>query len=372
MHTLPFFEESHRSLAATLEPFAVQEIAPLAPQDESATVDNAREYVLRLANARLLAHATSGAIRACALIRHRLARESALADCMFAMQGLGAIPILLAGTEAQKAQWLPRIADGEITGFALTEEEAGSDPSGMQLAAVQAGAGWRLTGEKTFISNAGILDVFSVFARTAPGDRDAFTAFLVGGKAKGLSSRAIEVMSPHPIGRLTFDGVEVSDADRLGPVGGGLKVALGTLDRFRATVGAAACGMARRALDESLGRTRSRVQFGKPLEAFQAIQFLLADMATELAAAELLVARAAWEIDSGAPDAKMTVAMSKRFATDHAHAIIDRAVQIHGGSGVVRGAMVERLYRDVRALRIYEGTSEIQRLVIARELTRRR
>ncbi|MBI2920938.1 MAG: acyl-CoA dehydrogenase family protein [Planctomycetes bacterium] len=370
MHDLPFFEETHRKLAIGLETFVEREIAPLAAQDEAAVEDNAREYVLRLANAQLLQYAVRGEIRACSLIRYQLARASALADGMFAMQGLGALPILLSGNDAQKKAWLPKIEEGAIAGFALTEEGAGSDPSGMQLKASKVDDFYRLDGEKTFISNAGIADVLCVFARTEPGDKDEFSAFVVRGNAKRLKAKPIELMSPHPIGTLVFDSVDVKAAERLGPEGDGLRIALHTLDRFRTTVGAAACGMARRALDESVARAKKRVQFGKPIAAFQGIQFMLADMATELSAAELLVARAAWEADRGGEGLKTAAAMAKRFATDRAHAVIDRAVQIHGGSGVVKGSIVERLYRDIRALRIYEGTSEIQRLVIARALTR--
>jgi acyl-CoA dehydrogenase len=369
-HELPFFDDELRRVGQAAMDFAEREIAPLAPQDEAATEDNAREYVLRLANSRLLKYAASGRIRACSLVRYHLARFSALADCMFAMQGLGAIPILIGGTTAQKKAWLPKIEDGAIAGFALTEEGAGSDPAGMQLRATRVDDFWRLDGEKTFISNAGIADVLVVFARTAPGDENAFTAFVVKGGAKRLKHRPLELMSPHPIGTLAFDSVDVKDSEQLGGVGEGLKLALATLDTFRTTVGAAACGMARRALDESVARAQKRVQFGKPIAAFQGIQFMLADMATELAAAELLVARAAWEADRGGAGLKKAAAMAKRYATDQAHAVIDRAVQIHGGSGVVKGSIVERLYRDVRALRIYEGTSEIQRLVIAKETMR--
>ncbi|MCE9582561.1 MAG: acyl-CoA dehydrogenase family protein, partial [Planctomycetes bacterium] len=367
---LPFFDDGHRQLAGAVEEFVKREIAPLAEQDERATEDNAREYVLRLANGRWLQYAVRGEIRACSLIRYHLARASALADAMFAMQGLGAIPILLAGNEEQKRMWLTRIDEGSIGAFALTEDGAGSDPAGMQLKATKVDDFYRLDGEKTFISNAGIADVTVVFARTAPGDKDAFSAFIVRSGNKRMKATPIEVISPHPIGRLTFDSVDVKATDMLGREGEGLKIALGTLDRFRATVGAAACGMARRALEESVSRSRARAQFGKPIAAFQGIQFMLADMATELAAGELLVGRAAWEADRAGAGLKISAAMSKLFATDHAHAVIDRAVQIHGGLGVTKGSVVERLYRDVRALRIYEGTSEIQKLVIARELTR--
>jgi acyl-CoA dehydrogenase len=367
---LPFFDDSHRQLADGIEEFVKREIAPLAAADEVATEDNAREYVLRLANARWLKHAVKGEIRACSIVRYHLARASALADAMFAMQGLGAIPILIGGSDAQKNTWLTRIEEGSIGAFALTEDGAGSDPAGMQLKATKVDDFYRLDGEKTFISNAGIADITVVFARTAPGEKDAFSAFLVKGGTKRMKAKPIDVISPHPIGRLIFDSVDVKATERLGNEGEGLRIAFGTLDRFRPTVGAAACGMARRALEESVARAKSRQQFGKALAAFQGIQFMLADMATELAAAELLVARAAWEADRVGPGLKVAAAMSKLFATDHAHAVIDRAVQIHGGLGVTKGSVVERLYRDVRALRIYEGTSEIQKLVIARELTR--
>jgi alkylation response protein AidB-like acyl-CoA dehydrogenase len=369
-HETPFFDAEHRQLVKKLEGFVAQEIAPMASTDETMCEENAREYVLRLANARLLGYAVRGEIRAVSLIRYHLARASALADAMFAMQGLGALPILIGGTEAQKKQWLPKIEDGAIAAFALTEEGAGSDPAAMSLKASRVDDFWRLDGEKTFISNAGIADVFVVFARTAPGERDAHSAFVVKGHSRRIKARPIEVISPHPIGAVQFDCAD--SRDLLGEQGQGLRLAMGTLDRFRPTVGAAACGMARRALDEAATRASKRVQFGKAIAEFQGVQFMLADMATELAAAELLVARAAWDVDRNAGSLKKSASIAKLFATDYAQSVIDRAVQIFGGSGVVKGQPVERLYRDVRALRIYEGTSEIQRVVIAREMTKGR
>ncbi|MBI3843780.1 MAG: acyl-CoA dehydrogenase [Planctomycetes bacterium] len=371
---LPFFEDRHRALAAEVDRFVAEKIAPLAERDEDDVTGNAREYVARFAAAGLLRHAVPSEIRSICLVRERLARASALADSMFAMQGLGGLPIALYGNDAQKREWMGRIERGAIAAFALTEETAGSDPSGMQLRAERHGGGYRLTGSKTFISNAGLFDVAVVFARFVhpeAGDVNAFDAFIVPGNAPGLSAKPIALISPHPIGTLAFDGVEVPESARLGDDGAGLRIAFATLDRFRATVGAAACGMAWRALDETIAHVGSRTQFGKPIGAYQGVQFQLAEMATELDAARLLVARAAWEADRNGRELKRAAAMAKLFATDHAHAIVDRAVQLHGGKGLVHGHPVERLYRDVRALRIYEGTSEIQKLVIAREITGR-
>jgi acyl-CoA dehydrogenase len=367
---LPFFEDRHRALAAEADRFVATKIAPLAERDESDVAGNARAYVARLAEAGLLRHAVPSEIRSICILRERLARASALADTMFAMQGLGGLPIAMFGTDAQKREWLTKIERGAIAAFALTEPTAGSDPAGMQLRAEPTATGYRLTGEKTFISNAEIFDVAVVFARFAhpeAGDVNAFDALVVPGNAPGLRSEPMELISPHPIGTVTFDGVEVPESARLGDDGAGLRIALATLDRFRTTVGAAACGMAWRALDETVDRVSSRVQFGKPIGAFQGVQFQLAEMATDLEAARLLVARAAWEADRGGADLKRVAAMAKLHATDHAHSIVDRALQLHGGAGLVHGHPIERLYRDVRALRIYEGTSEIQKLVIARE-----
>ncbi|HEY3244347.1 MAG TPA: acyl-CoA dehydrogenase [Phycisphaerae bacterium] len=366
--SLPFFETRHQALADQLDRFIADEIAPLTEYDETGTEANAREYVRRLAAGGFLREIGPAEIRTISLVRERLAYTSALADTMFAMQGLGSIPIALAGSDEQKNAWLPRIQSGAISALAMTESTAGSDPAAMKLKAERTRDGYVLRGEKTFISNAGLAEVFVVIARTADGNHDAHSAFIVPGDAVHLAARPIELIAPHPVGTLIFDGVEVPSGARVGEEGMGLRIAYAVLDLFRSTVGAAACGMARRALDEAVTYAQRREQFGKPIANFQGIQFMLAEMATELSAAHLLVAQGAAEADARRPNMKCLASMAKLYATDHAHAIIDRALQIHGGVGLLRGTPVERLYRDIRALRIYEGTSEIQKLVIAREL----
>jgi alkylation response protein AidB-like acyl-CoA dehydrogenase len=285
---------------------------------------------------------------------------------------LGSYPILLAGTEAQKAAFLPPLARGEqVPAFALTEPEAGSDAGALATRAERDGDGWRLTGVKRFISNAPAADLYVVFARSAP-ERGAkgISAFIVPGDAPGLSGTPMHTLAPHVIGELTFDGCRVPAASLLGAEHEGWRVAMGTLDVFRASVGAQAVGLAQAALDLALGHARSRVQFGQPLAQFQLVQAKLADMATELRAARLLVYSAARLKDAGAARVTLESSMAKLFATEMAHRVIDQAVQIHGGLGVLRGAPIERLYREARAPRIYEGTSEIQRLIIARQLLR--
>jgi acyl-CoA dehydrogenase len=368
METIPYFDEAHVRLAAVMDEFVPQAVEPLSERDEEPGYDVAREYVRSLADARLLEHIEPQDIRSVCLIRERLAFASALADTMYAMQGLGSLPISLHGADDQREIWLPKIRAGTIAAFALTEPDAGSDPAGMKLSAESSDDGWVLNGKKTFISNAGIAGLYVLFARTGEGDKDAHSAFLVPGDVEGFTVQPMELIAPHPIGTLIFDHCQLPADALIGEVGQGLQIAFGTLDRFRCTVGAAACGMARRALQEAVRYAEKRVQFGKPLNRFQGVQFMLAEMATELDAARLLVARAAAEIDKNGPLAKRYSSMAKLFATDHAHAIIDRAVQIHGGLGVVKGSTVERLYREIRALRIYEGASEIQKIVIARTL----
>jgi acyl-CoA dehydrogenase len=298
--------------------------------------------------------------------RAALAYHSAMADAILACIGLAAHPLMqVGGAEAER--WLAPTAAGQVcAGFALTEPEAGSDVGGMQARAVREGDGYRLAGRKTFISNAPIAEWFVVFARADGGP----SAFVVE-RGDGLRVDAdVPLSAPHPIGSLVLDGVRVPAARRLGEEGQGIKLALATLDTFRASVGAAACGMARRALDEALVHVKARRQFGKPLADFQLTQARLAECATDLAAASGLVAEAARQAAAQLPGAKLPVAMAKLFATEAAGRIVDAAVQLFGGLGVVRGVRVEALYREVRALRIYEGTSEIQKLVIARELLR--
>ena len=306
-------------------------------------------------------------VRALCLVREALAYHSPLADSVFAVQGLGSYPVVLSPTFPGRAEWLARVRRGEsIGGFGLTEPEAGSDVASMRTTARKEGAVWVLDGEKTFISNVGIAHHFIVFARVVASDGDpkrAISAFLLRSDSPGLTLVPIAMSHDHPLGRLVMQGCRVPAACLVGEVGQGLRLALGTLDVFRTSVGAAAVGMARRALDDTTARVKTRVQFGKRLADQQLTQAALADMATELDAARLLVFRAAWMKDHG-HKATREIAMAKLYATEAAQRIIDQGVQLHGGLGVTSGSSVERLYREVRALRIYEGTSEIQRLII--------
>ncbi len=310
-------------------------------------------------------------VRAVCLVREALGWSGGLADTVFAMQGLGSYPIALAGTDAQRGEYLPAVASGaSLAAFAITEEEAGSDVASMSTRARRDGDHWVLDGAKTFISNAGIAGHYVVFANADPGlGRRGITAFIVRPDDPGfVFAGEIPMMAEHPIGTIRFEGCRLPGDRLLGEVGHGFKIAMATLDAYRSTVGAAAVGMARRALDEALARVKSRRQFGRPLAEFQSTQAYLAEMATELDASRLLVYRAAWAKDRGAPRVTLEASMGKMYATEAAQRVIDRALQLHGGSGVVRGSVVERLYREVRALRIYEGTTEIQRLVIAAQL----
>jgi alkylation response protein AidB-like acyl-CoA dehydrogenase len=299
-----------------------------------------------------------------------LGRHSGLADFVFALQGLGSGPLSLFGSEEQRSAWLPRVAAGRaIPAFALSEAEAGSDVAAMRTTARQDGNGWVIEGSKTWISNAGLADFYIVFCRVPELGERAFGAFLVEADNPGLRiAERIDVLAPHPLGTLEFTSCRVPAGALVGEEGKGLKVALATLDVFRPTVGAAALGFARRALDEALSHAVRRTTFGKPLAEHQLTQAKLADMACEIDASALLVYRAAWTRDSGAERITREAAMAKLFATEAAQRVIDAAVQLLGGRGVVAGSPVERLYREVRALRIYEGTSEIQRLVIAGQI----
>jgi acyl-CoA dehydrogenase len=285
------------------------------------------------------------------------------------MQGLGTGAISLFGTDDQKA-WLDKTRAGEaISAFALTEPRSGSDVANLEMAAEADMDGYVLDGEKTWISNGGIADVYVVFARTgeAPGAKGV-SAFVVPGDAVGLTvAERLEAIAPHPLARLRFDGVRVPAENRIGASGEGFKIAMATLDVFRSTVGAAALGMARRALQESLARAASRELFGAPLAELQMVQGHLADMALDVDAAALLVYRAAWTKDMGAARVSREAAMAKLYATEAAQRVIDAAVQIHGGDGVRKGSVVEGLYREIRALRIYEGASDVQKVVIARQ-----
>jgi alkylation response protein AidB-like acyl-CoA dehydrogenase len=306
------------------------------------------------------------------LIREELARTCAPAEELFAIQGLGSHPILLAGTEAQKSRWLPSLARGEaVPAFALTEPDAGSDAGALTTRAERRADHWALSGVKRFISNAPVANLYVVFARTgsAPGTKGV-SAFVVPKDAPGLTGAPMRTLAPHVIGELRFEDCRIPLDHQLGAEGEGWRLAMQTLDVFRASVGAQAVGLGQAALDLALAHARRRTQFGQPIAQFQAIQAKLADMATELRAARLLVYSAARLRDSGAARVTLESAMAKLFATEVAHRVVDHAVQIHGGAGVLRGSPIERLYREVRAPRIYEGTSEIQRLIIARELLR--
>jgi acyl-CoA dehydrogenase len=305
-------------------------------------------------------------VRALCVAREALAYVSPLADSIFAVQGLGSHPILLAGEGPRRALVLAEVVRGErVCAFALTEPEAGSDVASMRTSARRTEGGWTLDGEKVFISNAGIAQHYLVFAKVPTEGVDpkkTFSCFLVPADAPGLFVEPVPMSLDHPLGRLTFRGCTVGPEALVGEVGKGLRLALGTLDVFRTSVGAAACGMARRALDQTIDRVKARVQFGKPLSEQQLVQAEVAEMATELDAARLLVYRAAWLKDRG-ERASAEVAMAKMYATEAAQKIIDRAVQLHGGLGVTT-SVVEQLYREIRPLRIYEGTTEIQKLII--------
>ena len=305
------------------------------------------------------------------LIREELAWGSALADVMFGVQALGSYPIALAGSEEQQRRYLPPLAKGErIAAFALSEPNAGSDVSAISTQAERDTNGYRLNGVKHLISNAGIAHTYVVFASTQPEAKaKGLSAFIVESNSAGFTVKEkTPLLSPHPIGVVAFDDCFVPQHQRLGGEGEGLKIALRTLDTLRCTVGAAAVGFAQRALDEAVGYSRKRRQFGHALAEFQGTQFKLADMATELEAARLLVHQAAWMNDQRHQELPLKSAIAKLFATEAAQRIVDQSLQIHGGNGVVVGNILERLYRDVRALRIYEGTSEIQRLIITKHL----
>ena len=366
----PFFEERHRRLAHELHAFDAHE--------ETSSVEEAcRRLVRRLGEAGLLRHCCvleAGAhfdVRSLALSRDILARREPLADFAFAMQGLGTGPISLFGSGEQRLGYLPPVIKGrKIAAFALSEPQAGSDVAAIATRARREGGQWVLDGTKTWISNGGIADHYVVFARTGE-DKGALGAFIVEAGNGGLAIKEqIETLAPHPLATLELRNCRVKDDALIGLPGQGMKIALATLDVFRTTVGAAALGLARRALDEALVRVKSRRVFGKALAEFQLTQARLADMALAVDAAALLVYRAAWVKDVRRGRVTREAAMAKLFATESAQQVIDSALQLFGGAGVVSGMAVERLYREIRALRIYEGTSEIQKLVIADSLLR--
>lgn len=364
--TWPFFEDRHRELAAALDDWA----GAALPVDHDDVDAACRGLVQDLGADGWLRHSGGDAldIRSLCLIRETLARHDGLADFAFAMQGLGMGAVTLFGTPAQRA-WLDRTRAGEaISAFALTEPGSGSDVARTATTARRDDNGWVLDGEKTYISNGGIADIHVIFARTgeAPGAK-GLSAFLLPADAPGLTVvDRIEVMAPHPLAHLRLEGVRLPKDALIGEAGSGFRIAMTVLDHFRPTVGAAALGFARRALQESVARVRERKLFGAPMAELQMVQGHIAEMALQIDAAALLVYRAAWAKDMGAPRITREAAMAKLYATEAAQAVIDQAVQLWGGDGVRRGTMVERLYREIRALRIYEGASDVQKLIIAR------
>ena len=371
----PFFEPRHRELAEQLDGWAASNLRGIDHDD----VDNAcRELVSKLGEYGWLAYtaidpqdATSRLdVRSLCLIRETLARYDSLADFAFAMQGLGTGAISLFGSDEQKTSWLPRTRSGHaLSAFALSEPRSGSDVANLDLSASRSGDNYVLNGEKTWISNGGIADLYCVFARTseAPGAK-GISAFAVPADTPGLIvAERLHTIAPHPLARLSFDDCHIPATSMIGTPASGFRIAMSVLDIFRSTVGAAALGFARRALDETLSRATSRKLFGATLSELQLIQGHIADMALDIDASALLIYRAAWLKDSGVARISREAAMAKLYATDHAQHVIDKAVQIHGGDGVRSGHIVERLYREIRALRIYEGASDVQKIIVARQ-----
>ena len=355
----PFFDERHRKLAAAAEAWSLKNASQHGADADAVC----RNFVKDLGQAGFLEHCVSASpdVRSIALLREVFAYHHGLADFAFVMQGLGSGPIVLAGTEAQKKAYLPAVAAGEaIAAFALSEPEAGSDVAAMTCSAIEKNGGWIVNGVKTWISNGGIADFYVVFARAPSG----ITSFIVKTEEVDASER-IDIIAPHPMATVKFKD---SKAELIGEAGQGFKLAMRNLDVFRTTVAGAALGFARRALAESLARARERKMFGGRLADLQMTQAKLADMATGIEAAALLAYRSAWKKDTTGQKTTKESAMAKMYATETAQQVVDAAVQIFGGLGVKRGHPVERLYREVRALRIYEGATEVQKVIIAREL----
>jgi len=369
--TWPFFEDRHRVLADRLDSWAQANLSQLNHTDTDSTC---RKLVRMMGDAGWLEYSASEAgtldVRTLCLIRETLARHDGLADFAFAMQGLGTGAITLFGTHKQKATWLTQTRAGSaISAFALTEPQSGSDVANSTMTATRDGDFYVLNGEKTWISNGGIADVYTVFARTgeAPGAK-GLSAFIVPANTAGLNVKErLETIAPHPVATLEFKDCRIPAADMIGNPGQGFAIAMSVLDVFRSTVAAAALGFARRALDETLTRVTKRQVQGQALAELQLVQGHIADMALDIDAAALLIYRAGWTKDSGAPRITREAAMAKLFATEQAQVIIDKAVQLHGGDGVRTGQTVERLYREIRALRIYEGASDVQKIIIARQ-----
>jgi len=372
----PFFDEEHRAFANGLQRW----ISQTDVLDDERNADaSCRAWVRALAEGGWLRACVPGVyggiragldVRTLCLARELLAHRSALADFAFAMQGLGSAPLSLFGNVDLQRRYLPSVAEGRcVAAFALSEREAGSDVAALATRARRDGDSYVIDGEKTWISNAGVADLYVVFARTGNDGARGLTAFAVDAATAGCTAgKRVETISPHPLGTIRFERCRVPVSRRIGEEGEGFKIAMATLDVFRSTVGAAALGFAKRALDETIAHVKSRQLFGAPLGALQLTQAAIASMATDVDASALLVYRAAWVKDSGAARVTRESAMAKWFATEAAGRVCDRAVQLFGARGVVRGEIAERLYRDVRALRIYEGASEIQQIVIARQV----
>jgi acyl-CoA dehydrogenase len=374
----PFFTDAHRALQREVSAWRDRR---LEHHDGSDPGEACCAYVAQLGSAGWLKYAVPRAhggaldavdVRSLCLIRETLGYASGLAEFAFAMQGLGSGPISLFGSEALKRKYLPGVASGKaIAAFAISEVDAGSDIAAMQTTARRDGDSIVIDGEKTWISNAGIASHYIVFCRWPEGGDRSFIALVVNADTPGLGvARTIDLMAPHPLGTIRFSGCRVSPDHVVGEPGKGMRVALGTLDMFRTTVGAAALGFSRRAFDEAVAHVRGRRAFGQALADFQLTQAAIADMATAIDTSALLVYRAAWTRDNGADRVTREAAMAKLVATESAQQVIDRAVQLLGARGLVRGATVERLYREIRALRIYEGTTEIQKIVIAGQVLR--
>jgi len=371
----PFFDEAHRDLADRVDEWATANIVDI---DHSNVDEACKTLVKALGDAGWLKLSavdptdanSSIDVRSLCILRETLARHDGLADFAFAMQGLGTGAISLFGTPAQKTEWLTKTRAGKaLSAFALSEPASGSDVANMAMTAVRDGDDYVLNGEKTWISNGGIADVYCVFARTgeAPGAK-GLSVFIVPADTPGLEiAERLEVVAPHPLARLAFNDCRIPASAMIGDPGHGFRIAMSVLDVFRSTVAAAALGFARRALDESLDRVSERQLFGAPMSDLQMVQGHIADMALDVDASALLVYRAAWLKDQGAPRVSREAAMAKLYATDHAQDVIDKAVQLHGGDGVRKGHIVESLYREIRALRIYEGASDVQKVVIARQ-----
>ena len=372
----PFFEDRHRELAARLDAWCKDNLAGIDHGDTDAAC---RELVSRLGRDGWLEHSAIDPasadskldVRTLCLIRETLGRHDGLADFSFAMQGLGTGAIQLFGTQQQKEQWLPLTRSGKaISAFALSEPKSGSDVANIEASARLDGDHYILSGEKTWISNGGIADIYCVFVRTgeAPGAR-GISAFLLPGNTPGLEiAERLNVIAPHPLARLRFNDIKLPASSMIGEAGRGFGIAMSVLDVFRSTVGAAALGFARRALDESLKRVSERQLFGAAMAELQMVQGHIADMALDIDASALLIYRSAWTKDSGAPRVTREAAMAKLHGTEAAQRVIDAAVQLHGGDGVRSGHPVESLYREIRALRIYEGASDVQKVVIARSV----